>query len=49
MFLIYLSLVSLIAAAIFAEQAFLAVEKEEFIPIPVRVKEKTFSRNCLPR
>ena len=49
MFLIYLSLVSLIAVAILAEQAFLAVEQEELIPVPVRVNEKTFSRNSLTR
>ena len=49
MFLICLSLVSLIAVAILGEQEFLAVEQEEFIPVPVRVKEKTFSRNPLPR
>ncbi len=49
MFLICLSLVSLIAVAILAEPAFLAVEQEEFIPVPVRVNEKTFSRNSLPR
>ena len=39
MFLIYLSLIGFLAVAYLAEQAFVAVEKAEFVPVPVRVDE----------
>lgn len=39
MFLICLLLIGLIAIAGVNEKAFLAVEKTEFIPVPVRVNE----------
>ncbi len=39
MFLICLSLIGLIAAAIVTEKAFVAVESAEFIPVPVRGQE----------
>lgn len=44
MFLIGLSLISLIAVAIFAEKEFKSESKAELVPIPVRVKETEMSQ-----
>ncbi len=50
MFLICLSLIGLITVALVAEQAFDAVEKAEFVPIPVRVNEtESFQQKSLRR